>query len=113
MMNEETLPAGWTTEYLGNLDVEVFDGPFGSHLKTSDYVGSGIRVIRLENIGHGRFIDEKRSFISKEKYEDIRRHTVLPGDIVFSSFVSEFIRSALVPPHIPFAVNKADCFGIR
>jgi type I restriction enzyme, S subunit len=113
MMNVGTLPGGWTTEVLGNLDVQIFDGPFGSYLKTSDYVDSGIRVIRLENIGRGRFIDEKRSFISKNKYNDIRKHTVVPGDIVFSSFVTESIRSALVPTHIPLAVNKADCFCIR
>lgn len=107
------VPEGWSIEFLGNLNVEIFDGPFGSHLKTSDYVESGVRVIRLENIGHGHFIDEKRSFVSKEKYKDIQKHTVVPGDIVFSSFVTEAIRSALVPSHIPFAVNKADCFAIR
>jgi type I restriction enzyme, S subunit len=108
-----SVPAGWATEYLGNLNVEIFDGPFGSQLKTSDYVESGVRVIRLENIGHGRFIDEKRSFVSKMKYEAIKKHTVVPGDIVFSSFVTESIRSALVPQSIPFAVNKADCFCVR
>jgi type I restriction enzyme, S subunit len=113
MTSQGALPAEWATEYLGNLNVEIFDGPFGSHLKTRDYVDSGIRVIRLENIGYGRFIDEKRSFVSEEKYEDISKHTVVPGDIVFSSFVTEAIRSALVPAHIPLAVNKADCFGIR
>jgi type I restriction enzyme S subunit len=107
------VPETWATEYLGNLNLEVFDGPFGSHLKTSDYVESGIRVIRLENIGHGRFIDEKQSFVSERKYKDIQKHTVVQGDIVFSSFVTEVIRSALVPGHIPYAVNKADCFGVR
>ncbi|MBR1071228.1 restriction endonuclease subunit S [Bradyrhizobium liaoningense] len=107
------MPEGWTTDHLGNLNVEVFDGPFGSHLKTADYVEAGIRVIRLENIGRGKFIDGKRSFVSEKKCQDIRKHTVVPGDIVFSSFVTEAIRSTLVPSHIPFAVNKADCFGIR
>lgn len=103
----------WTIEQLGNLNVDVFDGPFGSNLKTSDYVDRGVRVIRLENIGHGHFIDEKQSFVSEEKYRNIQKHTVVPGDIVFSSFVTEAVRSALVPAHIQFAVNKADCFGIR
>jgi type I restriction enzyme S subunit len=67
----------------------------------------------LENIGYGHFIDEKRSFVSEEKYEAIQKHTVVPGDIVFSSFVIDAIRSALVPRNISFAVNKADCFGVR
>lgn len=107
------VPPTWEKEYLGNLNVDVFDGPFGSHLKTSDYVERGIRVIRLENIGYGCFIDEKQSFVSAAKYQEIKRHTVVPGDIVFSSFVTDAIRSALVPSHITFAVNKADCFGVR
>jgi type I restriction enzyme S subunit len=107
------VPNGWSIEFLGNLNVDIFDGPFGSHLKTSDYVESGVRVIRLENIGQGHFIDKKQSFVSKEKYTGIQKHTVVPGDIVFSSFVTEAIRSALVPSHISFAVNKADCFAIR
>lgn len=107
------VPPTWEKEYLGNLNVDVFDGPFGSHLKTSDYVGRGIRVLRLENIGYGCFIDEKQSFVSEAKYQEIKRHTVVPGDIVFSSFVTDAIRSALVPSHITFAVNKADCFGVR
>jgi type I restriction enzyme, S subunit len=47
-----------------------------------------------------------------EKHADTAS-TVVPGDIVFSSFVTEAIRSTLVPSHISFAVNKADCFGIR
>ena len=107
------VPDEWAIDRLGNLNVDVFDGPFGSHLKTADYVESGVRVIRLENIGHGHFIDEKQSFVSAKKYKDIQKHTVVPGDIVFSSFVTEAIKSALVPSHIPFAVNKADCFGVR
>lgn len=107
------VPEKWVTVHLGNLNVEIFDGPFGSHLKTADYVETGIRVIRLENIGRGRFIDDRRSFVSEKKYQDIKRHTVMPGDIVFSSFVTESIRSTLIPIHIPFAVNKADCFAIR
>jgi type I restriction enzyme S subunit len=45
------LPKEWTWEYVGNLNADVFDGPFGSNLKTSDYVDDGVRVIRLENIG--------------------------------------------------------------
>src|SRR5262249_50845379 len=40
-----TLPRGWAWERIGNLNTEIFDGPFGSNLKTSDYVDDGVRVI--------------------------------------------------------------------
>jgi type I restriction enzyme S subunit len=35
------------------------DGPFGSNLKSSHYVDEGPRVIRLQNIGFGEFVDEE------------------------------------------------------
>jgi type I restriction enzyme S subunit len=107
------LPEGWGWARLGNTNVDVSDGPFGSNLKSSDYVDSGVRVIRLENIGALKFIEEKESYITEEKYELLKRHTVTSGDIVFSSFIIENIRVALVPPSITKAINKADCFCVR
>jgi type I restriction enzyme S subunit len=107
------LPEGWGWTRLGNANVEVSDGPFGSNLKSSDYVDSGVRVVRLENIGSLRFIEEKESYVTEEKYELLKRHTVTAGDIVFSSFIIENVRVALVPPNITKAINKADCFCVR
>lgn len=107
------LPVGWGWIRLGAANVEVFDGPFGSNLKSSDYVSDGVRVIRLENIGAMEFIEDKLSFITPEKYQALEKHTVFPGDLVFSSFVTENVRVAMVPPSIEKAVNKADCFCIR
>jgi type I restriction enzyme, S subunit len=107
------LPEGWGWTRLGNTNVEVSDGPFGSNLKSSDYVDSGVRVVRLENIGALKFIEEKESFVTEEKYELLKRHTVTSGDIVFSSFILENVRVALVPPSITKAINKADCFCVR
>ncbi|MGZ8256197.1 MAG: restriction endonuclease subunit S [Gallionella sp.] len=107
------LPEGWGWTRLGNTNVEVSDGPFGSNLKSSDYVDSGVRVVRLENIGALKFIEEKESYVTEEKYELLKRHTVTSGDIVFSSFIIENVRVALVPPSITKAINKADCFCVR
>lgn len=92
----------------------TFDGPFGSNLKSADYVNEGVRVVRLENIGHLRFIREKESFISPQKYEGLKRHTLAPGDILFSSFVDREVRVCLFPDELGhIAINKADCFAVR
>ncbi len=107
------LPEGWVWTRLGNTNVDVSDGPFGSNLKSSDYVGSGVRVIRLENIGALEFVEDKESYVTEAKYELLKNHTVLPGDIVFSSFITENVRVALVPSSISKAINKADCFCLR
>jgi type I restriction enzyme S subunit len=58
------LPVGWVWASLGSLPVDVFGGPFGSNLKSSDYVPSDVRVIRLENIGSREFFDGKESFVT-------------------------------------------------
>ncbi len=91
----------------------LFDGPFGSNLKTADYTDSGIRVIRLENIEHLDFVSEKETYITEEKYQTLLRHTVGGGDIIFSSFISEEIRACILPELSGNAIAKADCFCIR
>ena len=107
------LPEGWVWVRLGNTIETIFDGPFGSNLKTDDYVEEGIRVIRLENIGYLEFNESKKTFISEEKYRSLEKHTVYSGDIVFSSFIADNIRCVVLPNSIDKAINKADCFCIR
>ena len=109
------LPPGWSKVRLGDvlLPNGLFDGPFGSNLKTSDYVDSGVRVIRLENLGNIQFHDGKRKFISRAKYESLVKHTVVPGDIIFGSFVDQQVRVCVLPHLDTPAIAKADCFCIR
>jgi type I restriction enzyme, S subunit len=112
---EDDLPAGWRRTPLEQLlpPGGIFDGPFGSNLKSSDYTNSGVRVIRLENVGQLRFISEKQTFVSREKYASLERHTVSEGDIIFASFISEEIRACILPKLSTKAIAKADCFCLR
>jgi type I restriction enzyme, S subunit len=91
----------------------IFDGPFGSNLKTRDYSDFGVRVIRLENIEYLKFLNDKETYITKEKYLTLKRHTVSEGDIIFSSFISDKIRACILPRLPTKAIAKADCFCIR
>ena len=113
MTNE--LAEGWTSVPLNEL-IEpggIFDGPFGSSLKTADYTESGVRVIRLENLANMRFVEEKRTYISKSKYADLQRHTVFEADILFGSFIDGATRVCQLPALPTLAIAKADCFTIR
>jgi type I restriction enzyme, S subunit len=112
----DELPEGWVWLQVENLlpPGGIFDGPFGSNLKTSDYTALGARVIRLENIGHLKFIADKQTFVSTDKYRALAKHAVYPGDIVFSSFVEEQVRVCVLPENLDTkALAKADCFTIR
>lgn len=91
----------------------MFDGPFGSNLKSKDYTGSGVRVVRLENIDVMDFRADKETYISQSKFETLLRHKLLPNDLMFSSFVADNVRAALIPSKLGTAINKADCFCVR
>ncbi len=109
------IPESWNRIPLEDLLSErgLFDGPFGSSLKSDDYTNSGVRVIRLENIGHLKFVGEKECFVSQEKYSTLTKHTVGEGDIIFGSFVEDDVRVCMLPRFTTKAIAKADCFCIR
>ena len=99
---------------IGEIAASIFDGPFGSNLKSADYSEEGQRVVRLENVGHLEFLGDKRTFIPQEKFESLARHELRPGDIIFSSFIADQIRVCRLPDlGGERAINKADCFCIR
>ncbi|HEX2948385.1 MAG TPA: restriction endonuclease subunit S [Armatimonadota bacterium] len=111
---ESDQESDWYEVSVAEVAASIFDGPFGSNLKTSDYTSNGVRVIRLENIGHLHFYADKETYISFEKYEGLRKHTLKPRDILFSSFIDDEIRVCLFPATTEcIAINKADCFCIR
>lgn len=108
----QRLPHGWTYAALVDLAAPepnaITDGPFGSHLKTSHYTSSGPRVIRLQNIGNGVFIDEK-AFISEAHFKGLSKHHICAGDIAIAALGETLPRSCVIPPWVGPALVKADC----
>lgn len=107
------IPEHWAWCRLGEVTTQIFDGPFGSHLKTADYTNSGVQVIRLGNLGEMSFKYEKESFISEEKYETIKQHTIYEGDLIIGSFLADGVKCVALPQLKYKAIAKADCFTIR
>jgi type I restriction enzyme S subunit len=107
------IPENWVWCRLGEVVSHIFDGPFGSHLKSSDYKNSGVQVIRLQNLGVMKFKEEKESFVSIEKYNTIKQHTVYEGDIIIGSFLADGVNCVILPKLNYTAIAKADCFTIR
>lgn len=107
------IPADWNMMQLGKLCIRIFDGPFGSNLKSNDYVDEGIRVVRLENLKYLQFDATKESYVTPEKYKTIRQHTVYPEDLIVATFIIDSVKACRLPKDIEYAVNKADCLGVR
>jgi len=104
---------GWETENIRDISKRISDGPFGSNLKTEHYQNTGIRVIRLQNIGVGEFQDEDKAYISESHFETIKKHSCKAGDVLIATMGDPNIRACMFPEEISFAVNKADCIQLR
>lgn len=104
-----TNPMGWDRMSFRKAAVRLSDGPFGSNLKSEHYTNSGIRVIRLGNIGIGTFINNDRVYISEVHYEELKKYTCKAGEIVIGTLGEPNLRACIVPEFIGVAINKADC----
>ncbi len=89
------------------------DGPFGSCLKTSDYTESGIPVIQLNNIGIGEFIPNEMNFTSEEKFEELKRAQIFPGDIIIAKMAEPVARCCIVPELYDRYLISADCIKLK
>lgn len=104
---------GWEVKKLGEITVKYSDGPFGSNLKSEHYQQTGVRVIRLQNIGVNTFIDLDQAYISEDHYGTLSKYSCYPGDIVIGTLGEPNLRACLIPNTIQKAINKADCVLCR
>ncbi|HEY6528974.1 MAG TPA: restriction endonuclease subunit S [Cellvibrionaceae bacterium] len=86
-------------------------GPFGSNLKSSDYVADGVRIIQLQNIGDAEFFDDYKIFTSEEKADELLANNIYPGEILLSKMGDPVGRACLIPTTHPRYVMCSD--GIR
>ena len=111
------IPATWSFNSLKDLCESAVDGPFGSNLKTEHYVAEpGVRVVRLQNIGEGEFLESDQAWVSTEHASALERHQVCGGDVLVASLGDEnhpFGRACLFPADAPAGIVKADCFRLR
>ena len=109
--------AEWDQAALGELVESATDGPFGSNLKSEHYVTRpGVRVIRLQNIGEGKFNDADKAWVSEAHALQLGRHEVQAEDVLVASLGDDnypFARACLYPSTYSPGIVKADCFRLR
>jgi type I restriction enzyme S subunit len=64
--------------------VEIQTGPFGSQLHAHEYISSGIPVVPTEAIRARRIDHSVLPKIREEKADELKRHRLIPGDILFA-----------------------------
>ena len=107
--NAQSNEKGWPVMSMKEAAIRLSDGPFGSNLKSEHYRTEGVRVIRLQNICNGYFLDDDKAYVGIEHYEKIKKYTCHAGDIVIGTLGEPNLRACLIPDDIEIAINKADC----
>lgn len=116
-VKEGELPKGWNYVRLGDLvdnpKQDLVDGPFGSNLKSEEYVESGIPVFKIQNIKANVFRDKNMCYVTKEKAEQLKRHSFKAGDLIITKLGEPLGLCCAVPEKYEFGIIVADLMRIR
>jgi type I restriction enzyme, S subunit len=96
------IPCDWEVCSLGSLADKkkkwsFTGGPFGSNLKAEDYTEKGIRIIQLQNIGDGEFLDNYKIYTSDKKADELLSCNIYPGEIILSKMGDPVARGCFIP----------------
>lgn len=73
----------WKKYRIKDIAESMGDAPFGSSIKTQDYISTGALIIQGKNI-KGRTCDwSDRKYVSIKKYQSLPRSHCFPGDLIF------------------------------
>lgn len=107
-------PTKFKSEKLSKNVEEMFIGPFGSDLKNNCFVSKDEAYCIVYEQRHaisGTITDENR-YITEKKYQQLKRFTLLPGDIIVSCR-GTIGKIFLLPENAPLGIMHPSIMKIR
>ena len=110
------IPKDWGIGYLQQIAAKeknaVTDGPFGSDMKTDDYVEEGVPIIQLGNITPNQHKLASLKYVTPQKAAALNRHAAFPGDIVVAKMMPSG-KAAIVSDQFEKYIIAADVIKIK
>jgi type I restriction enzyme S subunit len=76
------IPEDWESPVIDTLIDEISMGPFGSDIKTSNFVSAGVPVLNGANVAAERLRDSFEHFVSFAKARSLKKAVARRGDVV-------------------------------
>ena len=106
--------SNYPSEPLNNNAIEMFIGPFGSSLKNEVFVNAedGFCMVYEQKHAIQKTLDVPTRYVSKSKHEELKRFTILGGDIIVScrGTIGEIF---IVPADAPMGIMHPSIMKIR
>lgn len=77
------IPKGWSVATVEEVSRRIAMGPFGSNIKTDNFVKSGVPIIRGSNLSKG-FVEEGFVFLTDDKADELKKSAAFPLDLIFT-----------------------------
>jgi len=111
------IPKEWEVvklEHLVKMDkFAIVDGPFGTQLHSNEYVKWGVPLIRVDNINeNGSFNPNNLVYITEEKWEELERSAIFPGDILLAKTGATIGKVCLFPEKFKKGLIASSCAKI-
>lgn len=106
--------ARWATVRDAVLDRKgaVRSGPFGSQLLHEEFTASGVAAIGTRDVHTHQFSHRSGWYVSPDKFEQLRRYQVFPGDLLCTIVGASIGRFCVVPDSIPLAFTTKHVLAI-
>lgn len=104
MFGDRQFPTATVLELAAERDGSIRTGPFGSDLRHSEFVDSGIPVLGIDNVVENEFRWTKPRCVTPDKFGEMRRFVVFPGDVL-TTIMGTVGRCVVAPPDLPVCIS--------